>query len=266
MTKRLFLAATITILTTSPALANEKHQGLHFKHPLISESPSPDTKIRLDYNYQNKPGEDGEAGSHNSTIALEGEYAFNRSLSIEASVPYTYRNAKGTDPDTDDFGNAELALKYANYNFEEKGILLGGGIEFGLPTGNSSEGIGSSHVLEIEPFLDFGYEYGPIQLIAFLKFGFPTNENTDDETDLELSGNLALLYEASPGLDLILELDSEKVYGGEEDGHDIVNVTPGFKYQWPGNPALSFSAGISFPITDDKEFYAMPLTSAFYHF
>ena len=39
---------------------SHRDKGLHFSHPLISESPSPDTKIRLDYFFLDEIEEEGE--------------------------------------------------------------------------------------------------------------------------------------------------------------------------------------------------------------
>jgi len=263
------LALTLVVLPTS-GTAHEAHhhneKALHFSHPLISESPSPDTKIRLDYKFESKPGkEEEQAGARVSTINLEGEYAFNKSFSVEVNIPYSFRDSE-EDSITDNTGNVEIAFKYANYTFEEKGLLLGGGLEFGLPTGNTGKEIGSSHVLEIAPFLNFGYRHDPFELVGFVKFGFPINENTDDETDLELGWNLSLLYQANEDIQLLLELDGEHVYNGEEDGHEVVNITPGVKYQPFAQGRFQVGAGVSFPLTEDKEFYVMPVISAFYHF
>ncbi len=65
-------------------------KGLHFSHPLVSESPSPDTKVRLDYFFlgdikEEHEGEEEIFSEH--TIRLEEEYAFNRNVSLEVDVP-----------------------------------------------------------------------------------------------------------------------------------------------------------------------------------
>lgn len=97
------------------------HAGLHFTHPMIAESVTPDTKVRLDHQYFGFTDGDRE----NSGI-LEAEYAFTRSFSIEVGVPYTYSATE--------FGNASAMLKFANYAFEPAGVVLGYGVQFGFPT------------------------------------------------------------------------------------------------------------------------------------
>ncbi|MDX1579693.1 MAG: hypothetical protein R3266_14500, partial [Gemmatimonadota bacterium] len=97
------------------------HDGLHFTHPMIAESVTPDRKLRLDYQYFEFPDGDTESSS-----VLEGEWAFRRSFSIEAGIPYSYTASE--------FGNLEVLFKFANYAFEDAGLLLGYGLELGVPT------------------------------------------------------------------------------------------------------------------------------------
>ncbi len=258
----LVLAYLIAAPGTVHADSTHGDAPLHFSHPLIAESPSPDTKLRFDYFYANETGEE-KAKRH--TLRLEGEYAFARWISAEVDAPYTF-----LDPDegssVDDFGDVEVGLKLANFYFEERGLLLGGGIEFGLPTGNGSKGIGSNHVLEIEPFLDFGYKVSKLEAVGFLSFGIPTNTNGEDLADVELGWNLSLLYHATPKLEAILEFDGENVFGGEEDGETILNVTPGIKFAPFEEQRLMLGAGVSLPLTNDKSFHVQPVVSVFYHF
>jgi hypothetical protein len=79
----------------------------------------------------------------------------------------------------------EIGLKYANFAFEDKDLLLGGGLENGLPTGDDDKGIGSDEVSEVEPFLDFGWKGNRTELVGFISFGLPINGG-DEEVDWEL--------------------------------------------------------------------------------
>jgi len=151
----------------------------HFSHPLVSESPSPDTKARLDYFFAN------EAGTDRHTVRFEAEYAFTPWLSLEVEAPYTFLDPHEEEA-TDRLVNVEVRMKYANFTFAEYGLLLGGGIKFGLPTGNEEKGIGSDHVLEVEPFVDFGYRRNRWEIVGFTSFSLPVNENGGDGADLGL--------------------------------------------------------------------------------
>jgi hypothetical protein len=269
MSKKLLFAASVAAgLNAGAALAEDNHyhhDGLHFRHPLVTESPAPETKIRLDYIYTNEPGEHGEDGAYVQSLNIVGEYAFNDSLGVEVALPYSFRDPKGDDSNTDNLGNLKVALKYASHVFADSGLLVGGGLELGLPTGSTRKEIGSSHIIEIEPFIDFGYQLSDFELIGVLGAGFPQNENTDDETDLELEWSTSLVHKTNHELSLILEASGEHVKGGEEDGAHIINLTPGFTYKLPDTNLL-LGAGVSFPVTDDKEIYAQPIISLFCHF
>ena len=162
--------------------------------------------------------------------------------------------------------NVELGLKYANFTFEETGLLIGGGIELGLPTGDDDNGIGSDHVLEVEPFVDFGFKKNQYEIVGILGFGIPTNTNGEDEADWELGWNLSLLYHMTSKLKTLLEFDGESVYGGEEDEFDAINITPGIKFQATDNPNLEMGLGVSFPLSNDKDFHLHTILSLFYHF
>ena len=201
----------------------DHHEGLHFSHPLIAESVSPDTKVRIDYDFADL-GPDASA----HTLRLELEYAFHRAFSIEAGIPFTSLDLD--ESGTSRFGNAEVALKFANYAFENRGVLLGYGVEFGLPTGSEAAAIGSDHVVEFEPFFNIGFQRSDWELVVFTTFGIPTNQEEGEEVDTELGTDFSMLYHASPRLQLLLEFDGESVLSGEESGKQTWHVTPGIKF------------------------------------
>ncbi len=242
--------------------AAHEHAPLHFSHPLIAESPSPDTKLRFDYIYRR---ETGEQKAYRHTLRFEGEYAFRPWLSAEIDVPYTFRNPDD-GPARRSFDTVELALKLASFVLAERGVLLGGGLELGLPTGDDSKEIGSDEILEVEPFLDFGYRYRQLETVGFLRFGIPTNASGGEEPDLELGWNFSFLYHLTPRIEGLLEFDAEHVFGGEEDGKTVVNITPGLKLAPFALRNLEIGAGASLPITSDEEFDVRAIFSIFYHF
>lgn len=275
-TSAIFLLGLLSSNISLYAHEEESHQiqGLHFSHPLITESPSPDTKIRLDYFFldvdgeivDEELGEEGEGPSKfkENTINLELEYAFTRNISIEADIPYTF-----LDPDegsgVSHFNNIGIGLKLASFILEEYGILVGGGIEFGLPTGDDSKGIGSDNIFEIEPFLSFGYKYRILEVVSFLHLGFPVNQKGDQNEGDELGYNLSLLAHATNWLEVLLEFDGKTVLNGEEDGESVLNIDPGIKIAPFNNKDIQIGFGAGFPITDDEEFKYRLIASLFYH-
>ena len=67
-----FVAPLVIVSCQIPAFANggDGHRGaaLHFVHPIIVDSPSPDTKVRLDYFYRSV--EEGDEKEQEHEFAL----------------------------------------------------------------------------------------------------------------------------------------------------------------------------------------------------
>lgn len=237
------------------------HDGLHFAHPLISESVSPDTKLRLNYDFN-----DLEGNSQTNSIQLGAEYAIHRSFSIELGIPYVVLDPAAGSTESR-MGNLEVALKFANYAFEESGLLLGYGMEFGLPTGDDRTGIGSDNIIELEPFMNFGLKKGNWEWIGFATFGIPTNQDEGQEFETEFGLNFSSLYHVSPSVQGLLELDGEAVLSGEEAGKaSEYFLTPGIKVAPLADKNLKAGTGLRFPISEDAESEVRVLVSVFYHF
>lgn len=251
------------------SVKTQAHEDLHFSHPLIAESPSPDTKVRLNYEFfdvdEGGDADDGGEKFKEHSVSFEGEYAFSPSFSIEVGVPFSI-----VDPDDatsmDHLGSIEVAFKFANFAFSDHGILLGYGIEFGLPTGDEESGIGNDHLVEIEPFFNIGYQRDALEVVAFTSFGIPINQDQGEEVENEMGYNLSFLYHVSGRVSGLLEFDGETVLSGEEDGHTVINITPGIKVKPTDNDNFELGAGVSFPLTDKREFDVRAIVSAFYHF
>ena len=255
----LLLAAICATSTTAFSQGHDHDHGgpLHFSHPIVAESPSPDTKVRFDVAYFDGDEEDS------TLLRLEAEYAFHPTFSIEVDVPYTFLDPEGA-PSEDGLDNVEIGFKFANYAFADRGLLLGYGIEFGLPTGDSDDGIGSSNELEIEPFMDFGYKRDELEIVGFASFGIPTNQN-GDEVETEMGLNLSGLYHFNDSFMGLLEFDGEGVLSGEEEGRWNVNVSPGIKVAPFANKKIELGFSAGFPLVDDDEFDTRFFGSIFYH-
>lgn len=272
-------AITCLCLYAAPASAQEDqeqrhdhqddhshHHALHFTHPLIAESVSPDTKLRVDYAWQELEEES------ESELELEGEYAFHRAFSIEAGVHY--------HPETGDLGETHVMFKFANYAFEEQNILLGYGVELGLPTGSRGHG-GHGHestagehdhadpeddIYEISPFLNAGLMAGRWELVAWTLFEIPTNQNLQENVGTELRYNASVLYHATPRIETLVEAHGQTGLSGLETERSVLNLAPGLRIRPFPERKLTLGAGASFPLTDDQEFHTRILLSAFYHF
>lgn len=253
----------------APAIANppppqdsaphDDHHGLHFSHPIFTESISPDRKVRFD-------GAGGFADEENEWEAeFEGEWTFHRSFSIEVAVPYVFQDVdEGTS--FNGFGNAEVAFKFANFAFEDAGVLLGYGMAIGVPTGDGSKGIGSDHIWELEPFLNAGYKEGPFEAVAWARFGIPTNQDDGEEIETDFNYDLSLLYAFNPRLQGLLELNGWTVASGEQAGIGTAFLGPGVKLApFSALSSLFVGVGAAFPL-DQDELDAGVRVSLFYHY
>lgn len=235
------------------------HDGLHFAHPLFTESVSPDTKFRFDYNYQNITGDVKRSG-----LILGGEYAFDRSFSIEVGLPYEFLNT-GMEATASRIGNMEVSFKFANFAYEDAGLLLGYGLEVGLPTGNDASAIGSDHRIEWAPFLNAGLKKGAWEWVGFATFEIPTNQKPGEEIETELELNASVLYNISERWEGLLELNgSSPLSGGEES--PIWFFSPGFKLAPLPNEHLKAGVGVQIPLSADSEQELGLIGSLFYHF
>lgn len=267
------------------------HEGLHFAHPMIAESVTPDTKIRLDHQFFDFPDGDTE-----SSGVLEAEYALTPGFSIEAGIPYSYTATA--------FGNAEVLVKFANRAFEDAGLLLGYGIELGLPTNGSPEAAGpddpgTSHghgsvaaaradfpvrfsgggsgvggtlgtdEWEVGPFLNVGWKSGPVELLAWGQFGIPFGQESQEEVATEISWNFSALFHASSRLQPMLELDGSGGISGEAVGEDVAQISPGLKARpFPDEPVW-IGTSVGFPLAtgvEEDPFDVRWKTSLFWHF
>ncbi len=249
----------VALVMARQADAQEDHShGLHFSHPLFTESVSPDTKVR--FNTHREWETDGRAWEHE----FEAEYAFHRAFSIEVGIPYVVRQPDGT-PSSSRVGNMELLFKFANYAFESKGLLLGYGVEFGIPTGNQAVGIGSDHIWSVAPVFNIGYMQGKLELVGFSILEIPFGQNAGEEIETEWLYNASALVHVSPQFQALFELNGETVLSGDESGATLVRASPGVKVAPSTRIPLFVGLGVSVPL-QESELDAMALVSLFYHF
>lgn len=248
------------------------HTRLHFTHPLIAESVSPDTKLRLDYGYQDIGSE--SAGE----LELEGEYAFHRSVALEIGMHF--------DASAGDLGETHVIAKFANYAFEDHGLLLGYGMEIGLPTGSGhahgglekpdhEHAEGEEHeeelaedddVYEFAPFLNAGLAAGRWEFVAWTRYTIPTNQGTPAELGPQLRFDLSMLLHASDHVEPVLEVGGSMGLGGPQADRETLRLSPGVRIRPDAGQPLVIGGAVSLPLTDAREFDTRVLVSAFWHF
>ncbi|MFN2603404.1 MAG: hypothetical protein ABR582_11685 [Gemmatimonadaceae bacterium] len=237
-----------------------EHEGLlHFAHPIFTESPSPDTKLRLDYLFRQITSDGRE-----HSMRLEGEYAFTPSVSIEANIPVTSRRESGTTANS--VGSGEIALKLANYGLAQRGFLSGGGLALGVPTGNDRKAIGSAHIVELEPYVDAGYKHDRVELVSFLSYSTTVHRHVDDPNEEEVALALSGLYHVTQRVESLLEFQTIRTVVGEERGRETAAIGAGVKYHIGRVHHLVVGIGGRVPLTRDRESDHEVLVSALWHF
>ncbi len=256
------------------------HGALHFSHPLVAESVTPDTKFRLDAHFAN--------GNRGSTLAFvfEGEYAFAPAFSIEMDVtPYTHAFVPSAIIDEPagsglpiqahlaatpagvaekSFSELGVSFKFANFAFAEHRMLLGYGATLGLPLRRDGEPVHA--VTTIEPFLDIGYQQAGWELEGFTRFAIPTAAEEGEPGHADLLTNVSLLRHFTPRLQGLIELDSSSPLGGGDDP-TLVHLTPGLKVRpSASNEHLIVGFGVRMPVSDSRLFYEQGIVSVFWHF
>lgn len=256
-----FFIAPLTGMKAQEHEEDHDHDHLHFSHPLVTESPSPDTKLRLDYigTRTSDP-----TGVRENTFRLEGEYAFNHSVSFAIVTPFISRTAPAADR-ASGLGDIELSLKAASLAFGEHGLLLGAGLSAALPTGSDTNGIGSAHIIELEPFLDAAYKRNAVELVGFAIVSSTFHRRAGEEAERNLTFDFSALYRIQSRLEGLIEVTTARALIGPESGSQQTFVAPGFKVYPFTNRKLMFGASVELGTGVVHDTHAL-LLSGFYHF
>ena len=259
---RTFFLLLLTVIPVPAILAQHQHdEKLHFSHPLIAESPSPDTKVRFDYFYRRFRAD--KTSEHSPR--LEFEYAFRPSFSIETNLPYTIRRTED-QPSVSHTDSMDVAVKLTNSVFKEDHVLLVYGVEFGLPTGSDTKDIGSSHLVEVAPYFGAGLKRDRLEVVGFSSVSFVANKRLGEEEATTLGYQLSFLFRPNPTVQPLIELDGQTGLDGLERGETVVNLSPGIKLRPLHSEHWQLGAGVGFPITNRHDFSTRVVMSAFYHF
>lgn len=246
--------------TSETSTDSKGKDQLEFSHPLVTESISPDTKVR--FTYLNT-----KINSHltSQTYVLELEYSPVPSFSIHLDVPYGTLKPKETSSFSS-LDDIELTFKFANFAFARKNVLLGYGIGFGLPTGNDTKGIGSNHILDVEPFLNGGYLWRKWEWTAYFTFSVPTYQKENENIQSSLESRVTALYHLNNYWQLIGEFGNDKDISHPTDRNSNYNLLEGFKYLPFGHKPWILGAGVIEPIGENSDLNLQWLLTLFYHF
>lgn len=263
-------ACAVLVVAVFPARAraqdadhddDHEHGSLHFSHPLITESPSPDTKIRLDAAFASS---DEPADSHAIGLRAEVEYAFSKSLSLAMVAPFA-RVTSPRDARASSLGSVELSAKAASFSFAESGVLAGGGMTLGLPTGSDTKGIGSGHLYELAPFVDAAVRRGDVEMVGFLTYSTTINRNATDENLRSLTFDGSTLWRVVSQIELLGEVTTSRITGGSDGAYSETFLAPGIKWRPSAWPKVALGVAGILGVGDARKSNALQAT-AFYHF
>lgn len=232
------------------------HDGLHFTHPMFTESVSPDAKVRLDYGRLNGPGAENEA-------ELEGEWAFASWFSIEAGIHYHLDDGSP--------GTSHVLFKLANPSLHDAGVHLGYGLEVVVPTAAHEE---HDHAVStapdpesswhVTPFADIGWTNGTLELVGWTLLDVPTDEAVRETAGTVLRFNTSALYHLGARVDGLLEAFGRTALSGTAPEPGAIDIAPGLRVR-PLDAPLVLGAGVAVPVTG-REYDTRLLVSAFWHF
>lgn len=232
---------------------------IEFSHPLVTESPSPDTKLRVDVLGRARPDSDLTDG----TVQIEGEYAFRPWVSAALTVPLQWRHVgNGSFA----LGASELALKFAGYALADRGMLFGGGVDAELPTDGDAGAFGAAPISVLEPFADAAMRRGSTELVAFTSYAASTHLRPVGEEEREWAMHLSGLWHGTSRTELLLELDTRRVLAGADRGTEFTHVSPGVKLTPLRNRHIMLGASLRVPVSRARDFDRELLISAMYHF
>ena len=243
------VCGTAFTLSAADSSHGDGHKGIYLTTPLHTQNPLPKKKVKLAY--YNLDIDEGTTQKDKDKLKLELEYKFNKNFGVNLQVPYTWveKTKKGKTTDYDNLDDVELSLNFANYAFEDNGVVIGYGLGLGIPTGDEEKYAGSDHLWRIMPFVNVGKAYDKVEVIAHVNLVLNANENGTNVEDA-IEYDLSLLYKLHDNVKALVEFNGDSLLDG--DDHTVIDISPGLKYV--SDDHWEVAVGASFPLTDDEHF------------
>ena len=288
ITTRAALAAPLGLLASALIAADDPHLhhhhggtdagALHFTHPLVADSPTPDDKIHLGYRFD--AGEDLDV----HMLHLHAEYVIAPALSLSVGLPYSQED-DGHERESG-VGNLHLGIKTANMAFADHGIVLTAGFAVVAPTGDDD--IGGHHGGDhwtIAPLLGGGWRDEDWELVLLASFAIPVDRgdgDDDHDTDMgmgmmamdheethepadSLGFNAALQRHLPGGWSAVVELAGDSVLAGDDAGDTAVEAILGAQVHPPTWPGIGLGAGVAIPLEDSQREVGVVATAMWHY-
>ena len=245
---RFAIAGLVLVLccAATPAYAQYEEPNISFFYPLVTRRPI----IEREFEFKLNHTKGLDARETEATAAVE--WAILPRLQFEVEVPFVV-----LDPDAGKtvagFGDIELQAKLQVFKSVQYRALVAFGLEYKLPSGSRSRGLGGEHA--IEPFLTAGIALGPFDLIGEVAYEWVLNGD-EHPREQEFTARLAVAYPASRWFTPLLELVTVTQTRGPADEplhHKTqVSLVPGLNIR--PRPGWTLRAGVEVPVTTAKDF------------
>lgn len=256
----LLLCGFVPALASSVARAQHSHEheahehgGLHFSHPLLTESPSPDTKLRFDF------GRVLNATPRDNVAKLEGEFAFSPAVSVAVTGSHAWSSGEAGSGERTN--SIEVSMKGASFAFRDRGVLIGGGLGMDVPLSMGRSSTAEKEHVALEPFVDWALKREAFELVTLAAYSTTIGRSAEREHRVEIRGSG--LVAVTKMIDLLGEIEFIKPLSGLERS-STVRLAPGAKIRPWVDRELAF--GLSVPLGVGNLNSRSLLASVFYHF
>lgn len=230
-----------------------------FPEPILLHHAHIEDEQRLNLvGLSNHRRDDEEDTAFFSSVELAVAWFGGFQLGSEMFIPFS-----NTGSSSDDFGLGDIEIqpiKYAMLNQPER--VLTGAFSLTLPTGQESRGLGGEQTT-LGGLLFFDQAFGNWYLGINTEYASSVSGPTFSEFELAASFAYSFIQETGEGiapavpkqplvLTLMLEMVSEFVLTGAENGENIVTLLPGIQF-WHPKSDWNVKMGIGFPLTSDRE-------------
>lgn len=240
-------------------------RGTPHVHLFTFEPAYLDRGFALDFGWT-----DGDEGQEYE-VEAELEYAFTRRLGIVIEAPYAWLDPEEGERE---HGFGDFAVVPRILLLEYDRFLLAANIEFALPTGKETRGLGEGEAAigpALAAWIDAGHNI-TLQTTLGVEHGF---ESRDDvfTWGAAVTWSVALgSAQLAPGqrhfppglLSLIAEIRGEHPLDGEEEGRGVADAVLGASYSLTSH--LELRGGVTFPAWKPREFDVGLIAGIIWHF
>lgn len=260
---RFKLISLIALLCLLPIEASSHEVGTPFSgafpEPLLLHHAHIEDEQRINLTrFENFRTERGEESALSGEMELAFTWLDDFRLGSEIFIPIS-----NTGVSNSEYGVGDLEIqpiKYAFVNLPE--TVLTGAISVALPTGDKTRGLGGVQTaLGGKLFLD--QAWGNWYLGFNTEYEVTVWGPESSEAEFALAFTYSFIDETGDGVapamphqkmvtTAMLELVSESVLSGEENGENIITLAPGVQFWFPESN-WKVRMGVGFPLTTDRE-------------